>query len=925
MKKFVPGQRWLSETQTELGLGVVTATEGRYVRMAFPATGETRLYALREAPLSRVAFRAGEQVRNLAGDRLVVTGASEQGGVLTYLCEDLEGRASKLSEAQLDPTLKVNRPGQRLFSVRLDRDDWFSLRYRTWLRGMGESNSEVLGLVGPRVSPIPHQLYIAAEVAARYAPRVLLADEVGLGKTIEAGLILHRLLLAGRIARVLILVPEPLLHQWLVEMLRRFNLRFTLYDQERIEQAADNPFSSEQRVLCPLELLTSLPSAARAALEGEWDMVIVDEAHHLTWSETESSLEYDLVAALAEQTPAILLLTATPEQLGRAGHFARLRLLDPHRWSDYNAFLAEEAGYECIARLAARLLDEEPLTAEEEELRASLPDGLGQMPDERLIDALLDRHGTGRVLFRNTRAAIPGFPEREPVPHPLPQPHAYALLGGDAVGCITPERLYGDGWAQLDPRVGWLAATTRVLRPAKIVVICAHAETVIDLRRVLLEREGIHAAIFHEGMAIIERDRAAAFFADAEEGAQVLLCSEIGSEGRNFQFAHHLVLFDLPLDPELLEQRIGRLDRIGQTETVRIHIPYLEAGPGETLFRWYQDGLDAFSSVCPSAPAVYEGLRGALHAALEDATRCDALIKLARHERERITADLAAGRDRLLELHSYRPGAAVALVDAIEQQDASRDLYDYMTQVWDGFGVENEPGPGATQVLHPGAHMLHEHFPELPEEGLTLTLDRGVALAHEDREFLTWEHPMVRAAMEMVTGSDLGSCALTVLRDPVLPAGTLLLEMIQIAQCPAPPELEVGRYLPPTAVRLLLDAQGRDLSEQIPHKRLRGQCLTRNRKLAHAVVKSKGKLIEQLIERGGQLATAAAEQLEGVARECMHRELDAELERLRALSRVNPGVRSEELDYLETRRELLTRHLTRVRLYLDALRVIMIA
>jgi ATP-dependent helicase HepA len=87
------------------------------------------------------------------------------------------------------------------------------------------------GLAGARISPIPHQLYIASEVAGRWAPRVLLADEVGLGKTIEAGLILHRMLLEGRVRRVLVLVPEPLLHQWLVELLRRFNLPFALFDQ----------------------------------------------------------------------------------------------------------------------------------------------------------------------------------------------------------------------------------------------------------------------------------------------------------------------------------------------------------------------------------------------------------------------------------------------------------------------------------------------------------------------------------------------------------------------------------------------------------------------------------------------------------------------------------------------------------------------
>ena len=906
MTAFLPGQRWLSETQTELGLGLVTACEGRRVSILFPATGETRLYAQDNAPLSRVRFQPGERVRVPGGEDLLVTAIEEREGIYFYLCEDATGQPSRLAETRLDPQLPLNRPRQRLLAGRFDRDVWFELRYETWRRGVAAAASPVLGLVGPRISPIPHQLYIATEVAGRTAPRVLLADEVGLGKTIEAGLVLHRLLAAGRVARALILVPEPLLHQWLVEMRRRFNLRFALFDRERLadiqDPTADNPFLIEPLTLCPLAGLLAAPAAARALLAADWDLLIVDEAHHLRWSETATSPEYDLVAALAARTPGVLLLTATPEQLGRAGHFGRLRLLDPHRWHDYAAFLAEEADYIPIARLAGRLLDGQELSAED---RARLQDrGLDpEQPVAALVSALIDRHGTSRVLFRNTRAAIHGFPARLPVPHPLPR---------------------------TDDRIAWLAGLIRQLRPEKLVVICAQAETAMGLRRALLEREGLHAALFHEGMDIVERDRAAAFFADAEDGAQALICSEIGGEGRNFQFAHHLVLFDLPLDPEVLEQRIGRLDRIGQTETIRIHIPYEEGGPEELLYRWYQEGLDAFAAICPAAGAV-DDLLGARLRALLDATHtdhhafADALIAEARRERERLNAELAAGRDRLLELHSYRPGDSAALATAILDQDADPALRDYLTRVWDSFGIDIEPGSGATLILKPGVHRLHEHFPELPEDGLTVTFDRGLALAREDREFLTWEHPMTRGAMAMILDSDLGSCALTILRDPELPTGSLLLEMIHVAQCPAPPALEIGRFLPPTALRLVLDAQGQDRAAAFPPERLRGQCLTRNRKLAQAILQAKATTLETMLDQGERLAAAAAADLEARARARMSAEMTEEIERLRALARVNPNVRPAEIGALEDRRDRLAQHLGRVRLHLDALRLVVAA
>ena len=706
---------------------------------------------------------------------------------------------------------------------------------------------------------------------------------------------------------------------WLVEMRRRFNLRFSLFDSERLAEIsggaeAENPFVTEPLVLCPLTGVMANPAAAAALIAAGWDLLIVDEAHHLGWNEGEGSPQYDLVASLAQLTPALLLLTATPEQLGRAGHFGRLRLLDPHRWHDYDAFLAEEADYVPVARLAARLLDGEALSAEERERLTTLGLDADQAPPG-LIDALVDRHGTSRVLFRNTRAAIQGFPLREPIPHPLPPAPPES---GES------QEVSGDGPSAA--RVTWLAATLRQWRPEKMVVICARAETAIALRRALLEREGIHAALFHEGMAIVECDRAVAFFAEAEEGAQALICSEIGGEGRNFQFAHHLVLFDLPRDPDLLEQRIGRLDRIGQSQTIRIHIPFHGGGPDEILYRWYQEGLDAFAAICPAAAAVHrrlgERLDELLLAPQADPARVDALIAETREERERIGAELAAGRDRLLELHSYRPGAAATLVDAIVDQDADPALRNYLTRVWDSFGIDVEPGLGATLVLRPGVHRLHEHFPHLPEEGLTVTFDRHLALAREDREFLTWEHPMTRGAMAMILDSDLGSCALSILRDPTLATGSLLLELIHVAQCPAPPVLEIGRFLPPTALRLVLDGECRDRSADFTHERLRGQCLTRNPRLAQAIIRAKAGILEAMLDKGEEWAAQAAAGLEAAARARMKKELDGEIERLRALARINPNIRAGEITALEDRRDRLSHHLSRVRLHLDAVRLI---
>ncbi len=158
MHPFVPGQRWLSETQGDLGLGQVIGVDERCVHIAFPATGETRLYALRNAPLARVELDPGERIRDRAG-RVLTVRAREVGGRPDCVsCEDLDGTPCTLPESELDDHLHLNRPQQRLLSGRIDRDLWFTLRLETWLAGMRQAASPVLGLVGPRIGPIPHQL-----------------------------------------------------------------------------------------------------------------------------------------------------------------------------------------------------------------------------------------------------------------------------------------------------------------------------------------------------------------------------------------------------------------------------------------------------------------------------------------------------------------------------------------------------------------------------------------------------------------------------------------------------------------------------------------------------------------------------------------------------------------------------------------------
>src|SRR5690606_30708072 len=396
------------------------------------------------------------------------------------------------------------------------------------------------------------------------------------------------------------------------------------------------------------------------------------------------------------------------------------------------------------------------------------------------VHYLLDRHGTGRVLFRNTRNSIAGFPERKLHPHSLAleADDIAALQAQPLAAQICAEHYWqqktdNDWWLQ-DLRVTWLAEWLRQHRRKKTVVICASADTAQTLEEYLRLRKGFTTAVFHEGLSLIERDRAAAYFAEAEDGAQVLVCSEIGSEGRNFQFAQDLVLFDLPTNPDLLEQRIGRLDRIGQTATVNIHVPFYQHSAQEKLLNWYHQGLNAFEKTCAIGQAAYVQFVDQLLPALvsNDETGFATLVEETRVFAAALVAQLQQGRDRLLELNSCKPAQAAELVEALAENDDSFALSIYMEQVFDSFGIDYEKHSETSLVLHPSDHMRIEEFPGLPEDGMTVTYDRQQALSREDIQFLTWEHPLVRGAQDLISLSEFGNTAFCTLKLPPLKPGT---------------------------------------------------------------------------------------------------------------------------------------------------------
>lgn len=947
MKDFAIGQRYLSDRESQLGLGVVVDVDERSVHILFPQSQETRVYAKASAALSRVVFGVGDVISDQDGNEFVVARCEEIACVMRYhlTC------GKSLMETRLGANITLAKPLERLLAGQIENNAWYDLRQDALSLQTILSRHPLRGLIGARVDIIKHQLYIAHEVGKRLAPRVLLADEVGLGKTIEAGLIIHQQLVTGKAKRVLILVPDSLQYQWMIELKRRFNLDFAIFDLVRTASIKEhnptqNVFATEQLILASIDLLLDHHDLYEQAYAAGFDLLVVDEAHHLQWDgEQGGNDKYELVADFAQNTQGVLLLTATPEQLGIESHFARLRLLDPHRFDDLDDFVAAQDAFSDVASVATMLIDGVPLSQKQILAVAGL---LGFTADKiadinendkvrtQIINELLDRHGTGRVLFRNTRDSVQGFFGRTSIAYPLPLPDIWqnsTYTHGKLREQLWGEETFGDNsWLEHDPRVGFLIGLLKdELKYKKALLIARSGQTVEDLELVLRLHAGVKTAIFTEQMSLLERDQAAAYFADAH-GAQILLCSEIGSEGRNFQFVQDLILFDLPANPDTLEQRIGRLDRIGQTGQIKLHVPFVMGTAQERLYHWYDHALNIFHQISPTAQTVQETFIAELKPLLEGKAQTDfdeefaALVADAKALRLELEEQMQQGRDRLLEYNSCRPNVADRIAKAMQELDSQQLLPRFLDNYMQTVGLDYSVQRNGSWVIHPvdGSEIEGTGAEYLPigEDGMTLTFDRNQALIYEDMQYMTLEHPVVTALLEMIKSGTFGNTSVALLKSSALPQGLLLMESQFRVEVIAPEYLNLSAYLPKQTLRVLLTEGGKDLSNVATADKLNQLIERLDKTKARQVVKAKTDVINALFEQAKTTANHELAEIGQIASQNFGEYLDKEIGRLTRLQAVNPNVRDDEIAALQKMKDTGLSALTQLSLVSDCIRIL---
>ncbi len=914
MNAYVIGQIWISETEPELGVCRVVALEFKRLSVFFSGPEETRIYSLQNAPLKRVRFSVGDTVVCENKESFAVKSVREDAGLLYYFDGNKE-----IPETALDAVVDFSDALARMKNIDIDPLEKFDLRYETLRLQQKVRQSGARGLHGARMELIPHQLYVANEIISAPCVRALLADEVGLGKTIEACLVMHRLLVTGQICNVLILLPDSLIHQWFIELYRRFNLAFSILDEERKDDFEED----SALLICGIDFLAANPSYAQKVLDSDWDMMIVDEAHHLEWTrKSGGSVHYNLVKLLAEAVDKVILLSGTPEQLGVEGHFARLRLLDPTRYYDFDAFMEEQKHYSNAAKIADKLIAKKQLTKKEQAVVSGISSGAD---NDDALKRLLDQYGTGRAIYRNTRHVAKGFPERIATLVKIPQRKSCASSFLESLKCefeAGRERKDDDLKYDYssDPRITWLLELLVKLKDEKVLLICRSKEKASEIKRALQAKEKIEVALFHEDMTIMNRDREAAWFSQ-KDGARILICSEIGSEGRNFQFSRHLVLYDLPTNPELLEQRIGRLARIGQKESIYIYLPYIEGSPQELMARWYNEGLNAIEKHLPGG---HEFLRPFAKQIQHLATvprneaEVDALIFKTRKLREELVEKLEKGRDHLLELNSFNPEKANEIVDAIKRFDHDHGLEEYILKAFEQFGINVEAMSRRSYLLSP-VNCL-QALPWLPEEDSTVTCSRSKALEREDISFLSWDHPLVMGIMDAIVSSEFGNSSFA-LMDSDSPR--ILLEAVFVLECQAPGALHVDRFLSPVPIRILTDHHLKDLSNEYAPEKLRLLLRPGKKHLLESNSEIIAQLLPKMLDECRAIAERKSSEIIKSSREAMMRSFNAEIKRLLSLSKINPNIKEDDIRARAESMEQLCGYIDNSKKRLDSIRFIL--
>lgn len=790
---FHTGQRWYSEGEPELGLGIVVSSIDKQVTINFPLTSTERTYSKVNPPLKRFLLAKGDEFIDETGKSAKVLDLKLEHNIYFYQVD-----SAWLSEVKINAHIDLSGPLERLLVQNFDSNKFFNLRYKAYLALRSYEQFEFKGFLGAKMSLIPHQIYLASEILSHPNPKYMLCDEVGLGKTIEAAIIIHALIQKDLISNTLIVVPESLVNQWFVELYKKFSLTFKTISFENRDEI---DLEQAQHYIVSSSLLEKDLEVADIVKSIDWNMLVIDESHQISFDNPDSH-RANLLKDITKKTQATLYLSATPEVLGTKNLFHQLNALDPGRYPNFEEFERLTSSSFKISELIRDMKKNETKPSELTEYFST--GEIESTSSDELAEKLVDRFGQGRSYFRNSRQALEKnqnlFMKRALKKYPISRPK---LINDKIV---------------LAQKVQAVFNILSDLGDEKVLILCHSKEMVKKTTEKLLQLGNFNIAEFHSEQSLLERDRQAAYFADPE-GANILICTEIGSEGRNFEFAHNLILLDLPRLPDQLEQRIGRLDRIGQKNDILIHVPFILSSFEEVLLRWYDEVLESFTKFPKGGFLFYQRKKETIMQLIEaeNLDGLDTKLKELKSEYNELQAELEGGRDFLIEQRSFNPEKASKEIEQIKQFEQKDDCRQFLDQVCAEIGIDFEPLNDHVYFMKPSDNMLIPSYPGLSNEGLSVTFDREYANRHINIDYMNWEHPIIKSAFELLLNSPLGNAS--IIRTSDLPRN-IYFEFIVIIHTQGPNSSESSRYLPYTPFRAFIDIKGSDLTLKISKKQL---------------------------------------------------------------------------------------------------------
>jgi ATP-dependent helicase HepA len=381
------------------------------------------------------------------------------------------------------------------------------------------------------------------------------------------------------------------------------------------------------------------------------------------------------------------------------------------------------------------------------------------------------------------------------------------------------------------------------------------------------------------------------------------------------------VLLELPWNPELLEQRIGRLDRIGQKHPISIHVPVISGSANELLCRWFHEGVNAFEKNVPAAATVFETMEPRLRSLMrQEATESmDDIIKDTRARAEELSATLFTHRDYLLEFASNAPERVRPLIESLLHRPAEDRLDEIMVRLFSHYGIKLEEA-GSNRYALITEYCTDHSFPLPRSERPVITYDRETACAYDTVEFLTIDHPMVTGGLELFLSSPQGTSSFALWND--MTTNELLLESLYMIECIAPPHLRLFRFFTPHPLRIVVNHLQELVTDRCPPAVLKTNCKNGpvRRLLAQKQIidGSFPKLLSASDafskERLAPLISEATDKMRMVYRE--------ERERLLHLRTQGAMITDRELRSLDKEEEELAACLAAIRLRRDAIRLI---